>query len=601
MGTLLKNSISIMFKRISKLNKTTVLFRTRCLSSSLINRAPLLSEKEKSHKIADSHGFPDWLEKWTPAKFKKTAAVGTFVSVGSFLLFGPFSVLPYVISIPTVAFTLRGIEDLRQVNHSVLRNYPVLGHLRWLFESIRPEIRQYFIESDQEASPFSREQRSMVYQRAKRNIDALSFGTRRDVYAPGYEFIFHSIWPTKVPVENQRVMIGSDMCTKPYSSALLNVSGMSFGALGKAALLALNGAAKDGNFYHNTGEGGVSPYHLQPGGDLVWNIGAGYFGCRNEDGTFSLEQFTKMVKENPQIKMIEIKLSQGAKPGKGGHLPGSKVSEEIAATRNIPVGQDCVSPPQHSAFTHPNELMEFADTLRKASGGLPIGIKMCVGRPEEAASIARAMVETGKVLDFVTVDGAEGGTGAAPAEFSNHVGAPLYEGMRMWSALLSGTNLRERGVKMICAGKITSGFTLVKLLALGADVCNAARPFMFSIGCIQSLKCHTDTCPSGVATQNPRLQQGLHVPTKRLRATRFQESTVKAALGLIGAAGVSNPQNLAPRHIVRRINQVDIQSYDKMYPPVAPGCLLNGAETPPPGWLLDAWLRSAEVDGTHTN
>ena len=404
-----------------------------------------------------------------------------------------------------VILVLLGWRDTRQSRHSVLRNYPVIGHMRFLFEFVRPEIRQYFIESDSDATPFSRQQRSLVYQRAKGDSDKRPFGTQRDVGAAGYEWINHSMVPTHLPTHDFRVLIG-DGLPQPYSASVFNISAMSFGALSANAILALNAGAKAGGFAHDTGEGSISRHHREHGGDLIWEIGSGYFGCRNADGSFNAEAYAANA-TLPQVKMIELKLSQGAKPGHGGVLPGPKVTPEIAEARGVQVGVDCVSPASHSAFATPIEMMQFIARLRELSGGKPTGFKLCIGHPWEWFAIAKAMLATGITPDFIVVDGAEGGTGAAPLEFTDHVGAPLQEGLLLVHNTLVGLNLRGR-VKLGCAGKVVSAFDIARMMALGADWCNSARGFMFALGCIQAQNCHTGHCPTGVTTQDPHAPAG---------------------------------------------------------------------------------------------
>ena len=472
-----------------------------------------------------------------------------------------------------------GWRDTHQRRHSVLRNYPVIGHLRFLLEFIRPEMRQYFIESDSEAAPFSRQQRSLVYQRAKGDQDKRPFGTQLDVQASGYEWINHSVVPTKVAGHDFRVLIGAggSACTQPYNASIFNISAMSFGALSANAILALNGGAKKGNFAHDTGEGSISQYHRVHGGDLIWEIGSGYFGCRNEDGSFNEERFTTNALD-PQVKMIELKLSQGAKPGHGGVLPGAKVTPEIAAARGVMVGVDCVSPASHSAFSTPVEMMHFIERLRTLSGGKPTGFKLCIGHPWEWFAMAKAMMETGILPDFIVVDGGEGGTGAAPLEFTDHVGAPLQEGLLLVHNTLTGLNLRSR-VKLGCAGKVVSAFDVARLMALGADWCNAARGFMFALGCIQAQSCHTGSCPTGVTTQDPHRQKALVVPDKAERVWRFHQNTLHALKELVQAAGLKHPGDITAAHIVRRMADHDVRLLANQLSFVKPGALLAAIES----------------------
>ena len=466
-----------------------------------------------------------------------------------------------------------GFRDTHQARHSVLRNYPVIGHFRFLLEFIRPEMRQYFIEGDNEAAPFSRQQRSLVYQRAKGDADKRPFGTQMDVGAVGYEWINHSMQPTELATHDFRVTIGAGRA-QPYSASIFNISAMSFGALSANAILALNAGAKRGSFAHDTGEGSISRYHREMGGDLIWEIGSGYFGCRNDEGSFSEARFTENALQ-PQVKMIELKLSQGAKPGHGGVLPGPKVTPEIAAARGVPAWIDCVSPASHAAFETPIEMMRFIDKLRNLSGGKPTGFKLCIGHPWEWFAIAKAMVETGIVPDFIVVDGAEGGTGAAPLEFTDHVGAPLQEGLLLVHNTLVGLNLRSK-IKLGCAGKVVSAFDIARMLALGADWCNSARGFMFALGCIQAQSCHTGNCPSGVATQDDQRARALVVPTKAERVYHFHQNTLMALKELVQAAGLHDPSGLTAHHIVRRNSEHAVKLLANLLPFVEPGELLRG-------------------------
>jgi glutamate synthase domain-containing protein 2 len=470
-----------------------------------------------------------------------------------------------------------GFRDTRQKRHSVLRNYPVIGHLRFLLEFVRPEIRQYFIEGDHEAAPFSRQQRSLVYQRAKGELDKRPFGTQMDVKAVGYEWINHSLQPTELSTHDFRIVIGEGR-PQPYSASVFNISAMSFGALSANAILALNAGAKRGGFAHDTGEGSISRYHrgaaAGAGGDLIWEIGSGYFGCRRSDGRFSAERFAKSACD-PQVKMIELKLSQGAKPGQGGLLPGAKVTPEIAEARGVQPGVDCVSPAAHSAFSTPLEMMHFIQRLRELSGGKPTGFKLCIGHPWEWFAIAKAMLETGITPDFIVVDGAEGGTGAAPLEFTDHVGAPLQEGLLLVHNTLVGLNLRER-VKVGCAGKVISAFDIARMMALGADWCNSARGFMFALGCIQAQSCHTGNCPTGVATQDLHRQQALVVPSKAERVFNYHQNTLKALKELVQAAGLQHPGQITASHIVHRQSEHGVKLLSNLLPFVQPGALLTG-------------------------
>ncbi|MEO8524823.1 MAG: FMN-binding glutamate synthase family protein [Caldimonas sp.] len=471
-----------------------------------------------------------------------------------------------------LALVLLGLRDTLQKRHAILRNYPVIGHLRFLLEFIRPEMRQYFIESDSEAAPFSRQQRSLVYQRAKGDSDKRPFGTQLDVAAIGYEWINHSMQPTVVETHDFRVTIGANRA-KPYSASLFNISAMSFGALSANAILALNAGARRGNFAHDTGEGSISRHHRVHGGDLIWEIGSGYFGCCGADGSFSEERFAANA-QDPQVKMIEVKLSQGAKPGHGGVLPGPKVTIEIAEARGVQPWVDCVSPASHGAFRTPIEMMHFVERLRELSGGKPTGFKLCIGHPWEWFGIAKAMQETGILPDFIVVDGAEGGTGAAPLEFTDHVGAPLQEGLLLVHNTLVGLDLRDK-IKIGCAGKVVSAFDIARMLALGADWCNAARGFMFALGCIQAQTCHTGSCPTGVTTQDPQRQKALDVPSKSDRVYHFHQNTLMALKELVQAAGLDDPAGITADHIVRRNSEHGVKLLANLLPFVKPGELLT--------------------------
>ena len=469
-----------------------------------------------------------------------------------------------------------GWWDLTQSRRAVLRNYPIIGHMRYMLEKVRPELRQYFLESDTEATPFSRSQRSLVYARAKGETDKRPFGTQLDVKAKGYEWINHSLAPSQVETQDFRTTVGGPDCTQPYEASVFNISAMSFGALSANAIQALNAGAQRGGFAHDTGEGSVSSWHRMHGGDLIWEIGSGYFGCRTDDGCFSEEKF-KANALDAQVKMIELKLSQGAKPGHGGMLPGSKVTAEIAAARGIPEGQDCISPSAHSAFSTPIELLQFIARLRELSGGKPTGFKLCIGHPWEWFAIARAMLETGITPDFIVVDGGEGGTGAAPLEFTNHMGAPLQEGLHLVHSTLIGLNLRDR-IKIGAAGKIISAFDILRAMALGADWCNSARGFMFSLGCIQAQTCHTGHCPTGVTTQDPVRQQALVVPDKATRVYNFHHQTMHALKELVQAAGLQHPNDITPNHIVRRVDENEVRLLSKLLPNMQPGALLDSTQ-----------------------
>lgn len=477
------------------------------------------------------------------------------------------------------ALVLLGSWDLLQRRSTLRRNYPILAHFRYGLETIGPEIRQYFIEADTEEAPFSRQQRALVYRRAKGVMDVVPFGTLQDTYAADYEWINHSLAPTRIDEHDFRVQVGGEATTQPYAASVFNISAMSFGALSANAIRALNRGARLGGFYHDTGEGAISPYHLEHGGDLVWELGSGYFGCRDAEGRFDPERFAGQA-ARPQVRMIEIKLSQGAKPGHGGVLPAAKVSAEIAATRGVPVGVDCVSPARHSAFDTPLGLLRFVARLRELSGGKPVGFKLAIGHPWEWFGIAKAMHEHGRaepalLPDFIVVDGAEGGTGAAPAEFMDHIGVPMHEALMLVHNTLVGLDLRGR-IRLAAAGRITSAFDIARTLAMGADWCNAGRAFMFALGCIQSLSCHTDRCPTGIATQDPRRWRNLDPEDKAVRVWRYHDSTLRALRDLLCAAGLEHPSELGPEHILRRVSPVEIRSLAALYRFLEPGELLHG-------------------------
>jgi glutamate synthase domain-containing protein 2 len=472
------------------------------------------------------------------------------------------------------ALSIVGSVDLIQTRHAILRNYPLTAHIRFILEEIRPEIRQYFLESEKDGTPFSRDKRAIVYQRAKQALDKRPFGTQNDVYASGFEWLNHSVAPRPIVKEPFRIVIGGPECGKPYSASVFNISAMSFGALSPNAIRALNIGAKKGNFAHDTGEGGYSAYHRENGGDIIWEVGSGYFSCRNPDGTFCAEKF----KDNAscqQVKMVELKLSQGAKPGHGGVLPAAKVSMEIAAARGVPMGIDCVSPARHSTFSTPIEMMHFIGKMRSLSGGKPTGFKLCVGHPWEFLAICKAMLETEIYPDFIVVDGTEGGTGAAPLEFTDHVGMPLREGLNFVHNALIGINARDR-IKIGASGKIASAFDIARAIALGADWCNSARGFMFALGCIQSQSCHTDRCPTGVSTQDRNRQRALVVPDKSERVYNFHRATMEALAELVGAAGLDHPTEFGPVHFSRRVSAREVKTFAELYPTLREGELLSG-------------------------
>ncbi len=496
-----------------------------------------------------------------------------FASLIGAVLYSPWFLLVATLA---AALFLLGVHDVLQHRRSILRNYPVVGHLRFMLESFRPEIRQYLIEGDQEEVPFSRQARELVYQRAKGAEDKRPFGTMENVYGSGYSWLTHSASPVTITDTNFRVRIGGSACKQPYDASLYNISAMSFGSLSANAILALNTGARKGGFAHDTGEGSISRYHRQGGGDLIYQVASGYFGCRNDDSSFSPEKFAVLAAD-PQIKMIEIKLSQGAKPGHGGMLPASKISPEIAEARGIPMGIDCVSPAAHSAFSTPIGLMQFVGQLRDLSGGKPVGFKLCIGHRREFMSMVKAMLHTGIIPDFIVVDGAEGGTGAAPVEFTNRVGMPMLEGLTFVHNTLRGAGLRHE-VKIGAAGKIVSAFDIARVVALGADWCNSARGFMFAVGCIQAQACHTNKCPVGIATQDPARQRALDVGDKSDRVARFHRNTMKALGEISGAAGLSNPSDFMPYHFMFRQKDNEFRDGNEVYPYLPEGFLVWGEE-----------------------
>ncbi|RVT84388.1 FMN-binding glutamate synthase family protein [Rhodobacteraceae bacterium CCMM004] len=486
------------------------------------------------------------------------------------------------------ALTALGVYDVTQSGHAILRNYPVLGHMRFVFEGIRPEIRQYLLEGDQEEEPFSREDRSIVYQRAKNAEAARPFGTKKLVYEGGYEWMTHSIVPTRLEQKTFRVRIGGPDCVQPYDASLYNISAMSFGSLSGNAIAALNKGAAMGGFAHDTGEGSVSKYHRQ-GGDLIWEIGSGYFGCRTPEGAFDPDKFADQASD-PQIKMIEIKLSQGAKPGHGGMLPAAKITEEIAEARGIPMGQDCVSPAGHSAFSTPRDLCDFIGQLRALSGGKPVGFKLCIGHRREFMCIVKAMLETGIAPDFIVVDGKEGGTGAAPLEFANHVGMPLSEGLTFVHNTLRGAGLRDR-VRIGAAGKLIHAFDIARAFAQGADWANSARGFMFAVGCIQAQACHTNECPTGVATQDPLRQRALDVGDKAQRVANFHRNTMEALVEMAEAAGLDDPRAFLPHHFMKREADGTMATGEQAWPYLPIGFLRDGKEDRQ--GYLERWNRAS--------
>lgn len=490
-----------------------------------------------------------------------------------------------------VLISLSGYYDMLQKKHTILRLYPVIGRLRYVFEAVRPEMQQYFVEDDVSGTPVNREFRSLIYQRAKGVQDTRPFGTQFDVYRVGYEWTNHSLNPSLLLQKEPRVLFGEGRCSQPYQVSHFNISAMSYGALSKHAILALNMGAKIGGFYHNTGEGGISPYHLKEGGDLVWQIGTGYFSCRTPQGLFDKALFAKNAQQ-PSVKMIEVKLSQGAKPGHGGVLPAAKLTQEIADIRNVALGQDVLSPAAHSAFSNPIEMMHFIEELRTLSGGKPVGFKLSVGKIEEVFAICKAMLHTGIVPDFITVDGGEGGTGAAPIEFSNSLGTPLREALNVVHSALIGSGLREK-TRLIASGKAFSAFHVFRLLALGADTVNSARGMMFALGCIQSRNCNRNICPTGVATQDPRRYKFLDINDKGQRVANYQQSIIKNLLELASAAGLNSPEDVSAKEIQRRISTTEVKSLAEIYPCLENRAFLN--KTAPEQWQ-QAWN---QADASH--
>ncbi|GAC14682.1 FMN-binding glutamate synthase family protein [Aliiglaciecola lipolytica] len=498
-----------------------------------------------------------------------------FFSWGLLIFTSSFWSLSYWGMAVLIPITLIGFYDIFQTKHALLRNYPVVGHGRWIMEDIRPFIRQYFFESETDGTPVNRMFRSVIYQRAKGEMDSLPYGTKLDTQNVGYEWVSHSLSAVHHDESKSvpRVTVGGPDCLQPYKASVFNISAMSFGSLSANAIRALNKGAKLGNFYHNTGEGSVSPYHLEHGGDLVWQIGTGYFGCRDTHGNFDPDAF-KLVMKNDTIKMVEIKLSQGAKPGHGGILPADKNTPEIARIRLVKAGTRVDSPPGHSAFSNPLEMMSFIQQLRDLSDGKPIGFKLCIGQKSEFVAICKAMVQTGIKPDFITVDGGEGGTGAAPLEYSNSVGMPLREALVYVCDILKGFDLKK-DIRVIASGKAFTGFHVVRNLAVGADICNSARGMMMALGCVQSLVCNTNHCPTGVATQDKKLAKGLVVEDKSQRVARYHKETVDATLDIASSAGLTDFCTINRGHIYRRISQTEIKRYDEIYPSLVAGCLLT--------------------------
>ncbi len=506
---------------------------------------------------------------------KSFLLVSTALLIGSFALAWYLHPDWYVLFALFLGLTILGYYDMFQTKHSIKRIYPLVGRMRYVMEELRPKIYQYFIESDTDGKPVNRIDRSTIYQRAKKESDTMPFGTQLDVYTEGYEWVCHSISPKDFNLldHDPRVQVGNKDCKQPYALSIYNISAMSYGSLSSNAVEAMNAGAKIGGFAQNTGEGGLSPYHLKHGGDIIWQLGTGYFGCRDANGNFEPKLFREKALL-PQVKMIEVKISQGAKPGHGGILPAAKNTPEIAAIRNVQPFTTVASPPYHTAFSTPRELVQFIARLRELSDGKPVGFKLCIGHKSEFIGICKAMMELNTYPDFITVDGAEGGTGAAPQEFSNYVGAPLLDGLDFVHNILTGLNIRQH-ITLIAAGKITNGFHLMRAMALGADACYSARAMMMAVGCIQALLCNTNKCPVGVATQDPKLTVGLVVDDKKTRVANFHRATVKSFVELLGASGLDKKENITRSHIYRRISFQSMLTYEEIFPSYKTGEFLE--------------------------
>jgi len=501
------------------------------------------------------------------------------------LWYGPWWLLLLVPGLPVAAL---GLHDAVQHHSTLLANYPVATRFRWLALDLRPFFRAYMVEDDEEGKPYSYEARQLVYDRAKSASSTHPFGTELDVYSSEYGWVSHSMAPAANPDKRPRVNVGTEQVASPYSASVFNISAMSFGALSARAIESLNLGARHGGFYHDTGEGGISPYHLKHGGDLVWELGSGYFGARDGNGRFDPDLFAEQSRRD-SVRMTEIKLSQGAKPGHGGLLPGAKVTPEIAETRKVPAYENCLSPRGHSAFSTPVEMLEFAARMRELSGGKPVGIKFCVGQVHEVMAVMKAMLESGILLDFIVVDGAEGGTGAAPLELSNRVGMPLLDGLIVVRNALVGTGLK-RHVRLAASGKVYSGANLAQNLAIGADWCNAARAFLFSIGCIQAQRCHTGTCPTGITTQDKARQRGLDPDVQARRAANFQAATLEALMEIVAAAGLEHPGDLQPHHVHHRIGASKSLPLDQIWDFLPENALLDA----PQETLYASWWEAAD-------
>ncbi len=511
-----------------------------------------------------------------------------FLGLPLTLLLGFFWPPIHWLLVIVVPYVIIGAYDLMTTKHNVLNNYPVLGHFRYMLEFVSPEIRQYFVETNESGRPFNRIVRALVYSRAKGQTDTQAFGTQYDITTVGYHRVNHSLAPKHAPDDEKRIMLGGPQCEQPYNASRLNVSAMSFGALSSNAIRALNGGARDGGFAHNTGEGGLSPHHLAEGGDIIWQIGTGYFGCRTSEGGFDPDKFAEKARMDV-VKAIEIKLSQGAKPSHGGVLPAAKVDEEIAEIRGVELHKDVISPPVHSAFDGPTGLLHFVQRLREISGGKPVGFKLCIGNPADFMAICKAMLNSGILPDFITVDGAEGGTGAAPVEFTNRLGTPLNEALILVNNCLRGIGVRDK-IRVICSGKVATGYDMIEKCALGADMCNSARTMMFAVGCIQALHCNTNRCPSGVATQDPVRARAINVPEKRKRVHRYHDATVESFREILGAMGRERVSELRPSDIRRRGADEREHSYAELYPLVEVGAFLGSNI---PAEYVEDWNRAS--------
>jgi len=511
-----------------------------------------------------------------------------FTTGGEFSL-AAFTTRPLLFSLVVIllSWSLLGVYEIFFSESNLRRNYPVLANIRYMLEYIRPEIQQYFIANNTEERPFSRERRNLIYRRSKSANDTLPFGTQQDILAEGYRSLNHSINATSVSKDHARVTVGNGACKQPYLASRLNISGMSFGAISSRAIEAMNKGARLGGFAQNTGEGGISDYHLAHGGDLIWQIGTGYFGCRREDGRFEADAFRQKAALDV-VKMIEVKISQGAKPSHGGVLPGAKVTEEIARIRTVEIGKTVYSPACHPEFDTPIGLLEFLQRLRDLSDGKPVGFKFCLGKKSDFMAIVKAMLKTGIYPDFITIDGAEGGTGAAPVEFSNRLGTPCMEATYYVNEVLIGAGIREH-IQLISSGQTASGFDMLEKLLVGANIVNVARAFMMSVGCVQAQSCNTNHCPTGVATQDPARARAINVDDKAVRVRNYQAATIHACFDLVGAMGFDNPDSPTAADLYTRYNE-GLKNFDQIYQPLIKGQLLS--DSIPEAYASD-WQQAA--------